>query len=460
MRKLSWVLLLLLSYGSAHAQTAWNMALLGHFNDTSMQKVSGDQIWNDVTGWKDSVTGREYMIAGNTDSIYFFDVTDPTNIVMCDREDGVAKLCINRDYATYQHYVYCVSDQNFGALQIFDLQYLPDSVHKVYQSDTLGANTHTIFIDAPSKRMYMCSNKFKPFGVSPMDIISLEDPLHPVRIGRLVPPSGSFSHVHEVYARHDTVYCSAGNAGLYIYDARDASNLIPLGSVIPPYPQNAYNHSSWLDSSGKYILFCDETPAGVGMKLYDLTDISEPRIVGDPFKAEGSPHNAYWMGRYAYASTYYGGVQVYDMENDPSPDLVAFYDTYPIPYTDSYRGCWGVWPFLPSGNILASDMSFGLFVLRLSPDVGLNESLTVQKLHAYPNPFAEQITIQVPSEISQQGYLSVYDLQGKIAVSKNIPLVSGLNEIPVTEAATLQNGLYIFVLTTQNGVYSNQFLKQ
>ena len=41
---------------------------------------------------------------------------------------------------------------------------------------------------------------------------------------------------------------------------------------------------------------------------------------------------------------------------------VASYDTYPG-QTIGFDGCWGVYPFLPSGTILASDITKGLFVL-------------------------------------------------------------------------------------------------
>lgn len=44
---------------------------------------------------------------------------------------------------------------------------------------------------------------------------------------------------------------------------------------------------------------------------------------------------------------------------------VAYYDTCPenVNYSD-YQGAWGVYPYLPSGNIIASDVLHGLFVLR------------------------------------------------------------------------------------------------
>jgi hypothetical protein len=109
------------------------------------------------TAWHDPRNNREYAIAGSTDSIYFFDITD-NKMVKSDIEFGSCNYATNRDYEVYQHYVYCVSDRatGVGQLQIFDLNYLPDSVHKVYESNSLSFFAHTIFIDSASKRMYMC----------------------------------------------------------------------------------------------------------------------------------------------------------------------------------------------------------------------------------------------------------------------------------------------------------------
>ena len=44
-------------------------------------------------------------------------------------------------------------------------------------------------------------------------------------------------------------------------------------------------------------------------------------------------------------------------------NFAGSFDTYLPEDRDSYRGAWGVYPLLPSGNILVSDMQSGLFVL-------------------------------------------------------------------------------------------------
>jgi hypothetical protein len=59
-------------------------------------------------------------------------------------------------------------------------------------------------------------------------------------------------------------------------------------------------------------------------------------------------------------------VVVFDASNPDALVEVAHFDNYLIPGTNSAGtdGTWGVYPFLPSGNILVSDIENGLFILR------------------------------------------------------------------------------------------------
>ena len=108
---------------NVHAQDAYHMKLLGNWNNPSLTPNPNmpGQLWSELTGWVDTLNNREYIIMGSIDSVYFFDVTDPTHIKVCDVESGI-DLAINRDIDTYLHYAYCVSDNSPGAgqLQIFD----------------------------------------------------------------------------------------------------------------------------------------------------------------------------------------------------------------------------------------------------------------------------------------------------------------------------------------------------
>jgi len=78
-------------------------------------------------------------------------------------------------------------------------------------------------------------------------------------------------------------------------------------------------------------------------------------------------HNPFILGDLVYCAYYHDGVQVFDISDPENITNVAYYDTYPenVDYT-GYKGCWGVYPFLPSGIIIASDQTHGLYVMEIT----------------------------------------------------------------------------------------------
>ena len=452
----------------AQQQQAYNISLLAHWNDSTLHRCDDDQIWNNLTGWHDSIKNREYLIAGSCDSLYFFDITDPTKMIKCDVRDGAAHNAVNRDYDTYSHYMYCVSDRDNGngTLQIYDLQYLPDSVHKVYDNNSFSITSHTLFIEAKTQRLYLCGNLHNYGGQngSSMFILSISNPEKPTYLGELSKNS-ECSYTHEVYVRNDTAYCSCAYQGLFIYDVKNAANPLKLGSITS-YPYNGYNHSSWLDSSGKYLMFTDEVPTGLPIKIFDISDIQNAKLVSTFNSNTGAtPHNAKWKGRYAWASSYEDGVYTYDVINPVQPKVAGYYDTYmknPVGvYSTYYHGCWGVYPFLPSGNIIASDISEGLFVLRPSINFGIAD-LPTQNIYAsiFPNPVSDILHIKIPSQQRKLATLKITDRIGKIIVQKNITIENGENEFVLNDFQNVISGLYIIQIRTNDGFWSSKFLKQ
>ena len=436
------------SMGGAFAQVSYQVDLLGHWDKPSLPRLNGYQIWNDITGYYDSIKGREYAIAGSTDSIYFLDVTNPKQIIQCDVEDGKARGVVNRDYECYSHYVYCVSDNGAkGSLQVFDLQYLPDSVHKVYDSDSISYNTHSIFIEAKSKRLYLCINRLTSGGVAAMDIMGLENPENPQIIGRLQVPTfgdgvSAFRNVHEVFVRNDTAYCSIEYRGLWIFDLRDLKKQRLL-SVISEYPENGYNHTSTLDESGKYIIFTDEIPSGTSIKLFDIQNIFNPKLVSLFRSNQGATaHNPFWIGSFVYVSYYHDGFYIFDLKDKTKPSVAGYYHTspWPPPSYEGYKGCWGIYTKLPSGNILASDMGTGIFVLRPDPSLtGLVQTETKDPLNLVPNPFQDKLLWNNPHQLDLE--LKLYNAKGELILHKNIGTTTF-----ETETSHLEMGMYFAVL--------------
>jgi hypothetical protein len=66
-----------------------------------------------------------------------------------------------------------------------------------------------------------------------------------------------------------------------------------------------------------------------------------------------------------FVSYYHDGLQVFDISDPTSPNLIAWYDTFIETSHAGFAGAWGVHSALPSGRILISDITNGLFVLEV-----------------------------------------------------------------------------------------------
>lgn len=463
MKKFSYSLLLIVVSLFSYAQQAYRFELSGHWNDTNLASQitpfsNERQIWSDLIGWTDSSTGKEFVIMGSIDSIYFFDVSNPSSIKKCDVRWGRNRV-INRDFEVYSHYVYCVSDNGpGGALQIFDLQYLPDSVHLVREDSAISSNTHSIFIDSNSKRLYL--NITKPYGPGPkigMQIVSLENPEQPILIGQLTDSAKVCDRVHEAYYRNDTAYCSCEYNGLQIFDVRNPQQSKHIGGISPPYPFNGYNHTGWLNDEGSMLVFTDELPYGLPIKLYDVSNKKAPDYkTSFNSHAGATPHNVIWIGNKLWTSAYEDGMVLWDMSNPENPVIQGFYDTYPQNQEGVYQGltgCWGVYPFFASGYIAASDMHNGLFLLKYNQKVGLTEKgRSILKVTTYPNPTHHSLNLQIVSNQKETALVKIVSVNGQTVLQKQIDLLDGENDIKLEEVSEVEKGMYFVSIISESGL--------
>ncbi|MBK8643370.1 MAG: hypothetical protein IPN15_14515 [Saprospiraceae bacterium] len=85
-------------------------------------------------------------------------------------------------------------------------------------------------------------------------------------------------------------------------------------------------------------------------------------------------HNPFIKDDYIYLAYYHDGVQIFNMADPKNPYKVAYFDTEPnnIDYS-GYQGCWGVYPYLPSGRVIATDIANGFFVINVDILLALND---------------------------------------------------------------------------------------
>ncbi len=428
------------------AQNSLNTTLLYNWQDSTLvSSYMWDNVYNEI--WGVVVNDREFAIIGSTDGTHIFDVTDPVNSIMVAyvageyQGDGV----IHRDYHDYQGYLYIVCDEGWdvSTLQIVDISDLPNSVSVVYDSNDLLNTVHNIFIDTTSARLYTTSGK----------VLSIEDPENPT----LLYSTGDL-YLHDLYVRNDTVYANTGGS-LKVYDFSMMSETNQtheeIGALLS-YPNQGYNHSGWLSADGDYYVMADETH-GMKMKMVDVSDLTNMTGVSlfnsevDPMSV---PHNQIIHGDYVYTAHYHDGLYVHDISDASNPSLVAFYDTFSPEHHDSYMGAWGVYPFLPSGNILVSDMQTGLYVLGVdysSPPVSV-AGLGENTVSVYPNPTTKQLNIRLAE--GEKAMASIYNMQGQKVMETK---VLGRKTISL---AFLPAGVYNLSLDVNEVKMNRKIIKQ
>lgn len=340
-----------------------NVTLLGQWTDLSLPQNGFGARYNEV--WGDVINGREYAFIGSTLGTHIIDVHDPvlpTEVAFIEGAFSSASV-VHRDYHTHNGYLYASCDQGTSTLQVIDLSPLPNAPLVIYDSEDLFSRTHNIFIDIQHDRLYAVSAS--GFGLSsPLLVIDISDPFIPVLEFDL---TGLLTGAHDIYVEDNIAYFNGSGTGLWIIDFNGETPQI-IGSL-SEYPDAGGNHSGWLDSSNNVYVFADEN-YGFDLKVSDVSDPSDIQVLStfnsdvDP---SSIPHNLIIKENYVCLSYYHDGLQIFDIADPENPVKAGYYDTYLPDDHSGFKGAWGVYPLLPSGNILVSDMQSGLFVLEFNP---------------------------------------------------------------------------------------------
>ena len=345
------------------AQDSLNMSMLYRYDPDTIP-TAGSREFNECYGYV-TCDGQEIAILGSSARVHFFDVTNPVETYEIDWFTG-GNVTTWRDMKSYKDHVYSVCDACTEGLMIFDMSNAPTSVALTNQPTDFFTKAHNIFIDQRTGRLYAMGTDSLGGGLVVLDVET--DPDNPILLKNMPLPGG---YVHDMYINNNIAFCNHGGNGMYAYDFTDLENPIILGTLTD-YPESGYNHSSFLNGDGTTVVMCDETH-NRGVKTINVEDLSNMYVeqvfrsaLLSPADSASIAHNPMIVGDIAFISYYHDGVQVYDISDPENVQKVAYYDTEPSNTTYSgFTGNWGVYPFLPSGNILASDMTRGLFVLSL-----------------------------------------------------------------------------------------------
>ena len=324
-------------------------------NTTFLGQKSYSQELSDVWGYEKE--GSEFALVGVYNGISVVDVTNSSTLVELAFFDGPESIW--RDLKTWGDYLYCINETN-GGLQIVNLaEVINGDLNPTYiENTTLGFTTaHNIFIDK-SGILYVFGSNYSTGGCEMYDLTT--DPENPTFLGVF-----DDYYFHDGMVRGDTLWGGAIYGGVFsVIDVSDKANPEIIGSHGTP---NTFSHNCWISDDGDYLFTTDEV-SGAYVAAYDVSDLDDiqevDRIQAWSGYSDVIPHNTHVDGDFIITSYYTDGVSIVDISNPSNLIEVGYYDTSDDFSGDGFNGAWGAYPWLPSGNILVTDIENGLFVIE------------------------------------------------------------------------------------------------
>jgi choice-of-anchor B domain-containing protein len=302
-----------------------------------------------ICGWT-SPDGKEYALVGGSQGLIIVDISNPAAPVQIVQIPGPNNLW--KEIKVYKHYAYVTSEGGQG-LQIVDLSGLPSANLTYHYYTGTGALAgqlnaiHALHIDTTGF-VYLFGG-----GQNGATIHSLEpDPYNPTYVGQY--QQGGY--VHDGYANNDTLYAGHIYTGLMtVVDCSDKSNPVVLGSVSTP---NQFTHNCWPLTSNRHVLLTTDERENSFLAAYDTQDPSGIRELDRIQTTPGSSsivHNTHIINDFAVTSWYTDGVTIVDATRPINLVQVGRFDTYDGT-GPGFDGCWGAFPFFPSGTIVTSNI--------------------------------------------------------------------------------------------------------
>jgi choice-of-anchor B domain-containing protein len=454
---------------AAFAQYAQqNISLLGHWDNPAEPAEPTYGIrYNSSWGWTNPADGKKYGIIGANTGTYFLEVTNPTTPIVRDYVAGRRTNTIWREYKNYGKYLYAVSDDGPpNSLQIIDMSYLPDSVHVVYDDNSLFERAHTIYIDG--NKLYAGSVN-GPSGYLGMAVYSLNNPVAPTLLHYLEQEFPTINYAHDMLVRNDTVYASCGYQGLQIYKYDSVANVFTAINNLTSYPDQGYNHSSALSPDGHTLIFADEVPANMAVKSLDITDITNINVACIFKSNEGATaHNPYfWGDSHCVIAYYQDGLQIFYARDPYHVHRTGYFDTDTahglndgFPTTPTYRGCWGAYVGFPGGLIIASDMQNGFYTLDASIALGIEDAqVSANNISVYPNPTNSDISVSIALKTDEDLRFDICDVTGRNVFTKKEHIVAG-NTTERFHMDQLSQGIYLLNIQGSTIHFSEKIVKK
>ena len=446
---------------------------------------------NDIWGWTDPQTGREYALGGTRSGTVFVDVTNPAQPLVLGKmqsTNGVNSTW--RDIKVYNNHAFVVSEAPGHGMQVFDLtrlrglaplatrDFLPDAVY------TGIGKAHNLVINEATGYAYAVGANQSGFtcNAGGLHMVDIRTPAAPVYAGCF--DADGYTHDAQCvvysgpdpdYTGREVCFTSQGRQGQgdasdrYAFvDVTDKAAPRLIGNVL--YPNPGYAHQAWLTPDSRFLVANDEfdaTLTGTRTIVANVSDLDNPEFVGNyASPAPTYAHNLYTRGRYAFMSNYESGLRIVDLTGAGTAALteVASFDTYPQGNGRNYQGQWSNYPYFASGTVVVSDIDNGLFVLRPTALATAGEEAPVADggyaLSApAPNPTSGASTLTLSVAAAQRVTAAVVDALGReVAALVDGPAAPGTALRLTVDTAALPPGVYTVRVTGETFAASRRLV--
>lgn len=384
--------------GMAGQFSCENVDLLGH---VPLNQLNSASEANDIWGFVDLNTHKEYALIGLRNGLSVVDVSVPESPIVVG--SVTAQRTTWRDIKVvqrydvqekrYKSYAYLTADGASVGLMIIDLNSLPDSV-SVLSIDSTDSSAHNAYIanvdystgvsyNGTAAQLHIAGvsaggGAYKTFAIKDNGELNLDfaptfnsntgythdlssNTIEDERVGSQCNGVGGKCTVTFDYSVNAIKLWNTTNS-------RSPSELSRInGNMLV---DQTYIHSGWATEDGNVLFVHDElderaTGKKTTLQIFDISDLTNPQ----PLSIWTGPttaidHNGFVRGNRYYMSNYEKGLTILDISDPTNVTQVGMFDTYPLNNSSGFNGAWGVYPYLPSGNILVSDINSGLYIFR------------------------------------------------------------------------------------------------
>jgi len=392
------------------------MQLLNHF--------TFDQNASDITGFAQD--GREIAVVGLQNATSLVDITDPANPFEIDRINGSNSIW--RDVKYWDGYVFIGTEADDG-IKVVNVNNLdePELIYTISDID----NSHNIHVN--EGYLYIVGADDHDIWIYDLMIT----PGTPELIG-----TWNGEYIHDLHVYNNKAYAMGiYSSTAYIIDLTDKSN----PQTIVSWQYDGFAHDCAVTEDENFLITADEMLGG-HLKIWDISDYSNINLLSEfSVNLDHSIHNVYVIDRTIYCSYYADGTRVIDMSDPYNPLEIGYYDT--SEFEGLYVGNWGVYPFLPSGNIISSDMETGLYITKLGGISINHENIEDMNFSAEPILFPVNV-------LSFEGEITDVDLHYNIGSDWIIEsLILQNDNVYSIEIPSLPSGTFVhYYFTAENNI--------